>query len=93
MMNVGIGHYRPKDYLKIYNMSEDKETMNETWKEWKKKKDKAKAGLEKQGLHVVDVLVFPKELKKYCEEQGIKIDGKARSKFVSYKLLINSVNN
>jgi len=90
-MNIGIGDYRPKDYRKIYKMSEDKHDMNETWKEWKIKKDEAKAGLEMQGLEVIDVLVRPSELKKYCEENGFKINGEARSKFVRHKVsLMNS---
>lgn len=86
-MNIGIGDYRPKDYPKIYKMSEDKDNMNRTWVEWKKKRDDLKASLEMQGLQTIDILVIPSELKKYCEAHGFKIDGEARSKFVRHKVL------
>ncbi|MEN0050982.1 MAG: hypothetical protein AAF806_28210 [Bacteroidota bacterium] len=83
---IGIGYYRKEDYEEILRISSDRERMNDTWEEWKKKKEKTVRNLKLAGVTPIDVLVLPRDLEIYCYEQGLKIDGAARAQYVSYLL-------
>ncbi len=82
-MEVNLAYYRKKDWMKFLEMIDDRESMHDSWKEWHKSYLKTKRGLASQGLVVNDFVVDLKELRKYCSNRGLKIDGKARSQFVS----------
>lgn len=72
-----------KDWSKFLEMIDDRDSMHDTCKEWHKSYLKAKHSLTSQGLVIKDVVVDLNELKKYFSNRGLKIDGKARSQFVS----------
>ena len=82
-MEVNLAYYRKKDWVKFLEMIDDRDSMHDSWKEWHKSYLKAKRGLTSQGLVVNDFVVDLNELRKYCSNRGLKIDGKARSQFVS----------
>ena len=82
-MEVNLAYYRKKDWVKFLEMIDDRDSMHDSWKEWRKSFLKAKRGLTSQGLVVNDFVVDLNELRKYCSNRGLKIDGKARSQFVS----------
>lgn len=86
MTLFGIGAYEKEDYEEILKISEDKDQMDETWEEWKSNKDRTKLELEKYGMKVVDIIVKPMELMKYCRERGLSINGKSRSRYVTEKV-------
>ena len=70
-MEVNLAYYRKKDWKKFLELIDDRESMHDTWKEWHKSYLIAKRSLTSKGLVVNDFVV------------GLKIDGKARSQFVS----------
>ena len=80
---MNLAYYRKKDWKKFLELIDDRESMHDTWKEWHKSYQKAKLGLTSQGLTVNDYVVDLNELKKYCSTRGLRIDGKARSQYVS----------
>jgi len=84
-MEVNLAYFRKKDWRKFLELIDDKDLMHDTWKDWHKSYLKAKQGLTEQGLIVNDFVVDLNELKKYCLTRGLKINGEARSKFVSNK--------
>jgi hypothetical protein len=53
--------------------------MEETWEEWNAGIEKLIAGLEARSIPYVRVLLDVDEIKRFCEEQGIPNDAKARS--------------
>lgn len=88
-MNTGvisISEYRQEDYQRIRELSVDRDEMHETWKEWEAGKKKGVKKFKKMGVRLVDVLVLPDELEKYCQERNVPIDGKARSQFVERRV-------
>lgn len=85
---IGVSEYRKEDYKEILKLSEDRNEMEQTWKKWKANKIKAIKNFEKIGLKTVDIVVTPHELLKYCREKGIKINGKSRANFISYKVMM-----
>lgn len=66
-------------------MIDDRESMHDSWHAWHKDIEKTKQDLVALGFEVVEVEVDLDELKEYCEQQGIKNDGTARSQFVQNK--------
>ena len=82
-MEVNLAYYRKKDWGKFLKLIDDPENMHETWKEWHKTYLKTKLSLTSQGLTVNDFVVDLNELRNFCLTKGLKIDGKARSQFVS----------
>lgn len=85
MVKIGIGQYRKEDYNEILSLSEDRENMDATWEDWKKSKAKAVKNFKIGGVYPIDIVVIPSELVNYCREQGLKINGKSRSKFIASK--------
>lgn len=80
---MNLAYYRKKDWKKFLELIDDRESMHDTWQEWHKSYQKTKLGLTSQGLTVNDYVVDLNELKKYCSTRGMRIDGKARSQYVS----------
>lgn len=82
-MEVNLAYYRKKDWVKFLEMIDDRDSMHDSWNEWHKSYLKAKRNLTSKGLVVNDYVVDLNELRKYCSNRGLKIDGKSRSQFVS----------
>ena len=85
--NIGVGEYRKEDYQEIFRISEDKDNMEDTWKKWKTNKNRTIKKLQNMGLKTIDIIVKPKELVNYCQENGLRINGKSRAQFISYKAM------
>jgi len=85
MIGIKIAYYRKKDWNRLINMIDDKESMHDNWHDWHKAFEKGKRDLMNQGFEVQDVIINLDELSEYCKLQGIKNDGKARSQFVQAK--------
>ena len=82
-MEVNLAYYRRKDWNKFLKMIDDRNAMHDTWEDWHKSYLTTKHVLTSQGLIVNDFIVDLDKLKKYCFNKGVKIDGKARSQYVS----------
>jgi hypothetical protein len=82
-MEINIAYYRRKDWKKLLELIADRESMHDTWNEWNKSYLKTKLEFTNNGFIVNDIIVDLRELKKYCSTRDMKIDGKARSQFVS----------
>jgi predicted DsbA family dithiol-disulfide isomerase len=82
-VHIGIGVYRKQDYEEILKISEDKDNMEPTWEKWKANVERTQEELQNEGVSTVPILVTPKELVKFCREQGLPVNGAARAKFIS----------
>jgi len=83
MKGVNLAYYKEKDWNRLLEAIDDRDSMHDTWKEWHKAYQKTKNGLIAKGFIVKDFVVDIDELINYCKIRGIKNDGKARSKFVT----------
>ena len=82
-MEVNLAYYRKKDWRKFLNMIGDRDSMHHSWEDWHNSYLKIKLELSTKGMIVNDIVVDLHELRKYCLNRGLKINGKARSQFVS----------
>lgn len=85
MIGVKLAYYRKKDWKRLLDTIDDKESMHATWKEWHKSFLDGKNKLIKNGFEVKEVEVDIEELIAYCKFRGIKNDGEARSQYVTNK--------
>jgi len=83
--NINLAYYKKEEWDIFLDLIDDQEVMHDTWEEWNKAYQKTKKDLIKEGFDVTDCVVDIDELKDYCLLQGVRIDGKARSQFVSNK--------
>lgn len=84
-MDVNLAYYRKVDWGKLLSLVDDRENMHDTWEEWNVDYLKLKRELSLKGYVVNDFKVDLDELKMFCIEKGIRLDGKARSQFVQNK--------
>lgn len=82
---VGFSKYNKEDYPEILRMSEDADEMFDTWEEWKESSENGAKQMKDQGYKVVEVLITPTELLIFCKENGLAINGGARSQYTSNK--------
>ena len=80
---VNLASYRKEDWNKLVNSADDRETMHDTWDEWRKAFIETKTRLESQGLTVNEVIIDIDELLQFCRRNGLKNIGKTRSQYVS----------
>ena len=83
---IGIGEYLKEDYEEIRKISEDRDSLDLTWKAWKQNKENGKKRFLNQGYDIVDIIVRPMELVQYCRSRGLKINGESRANFISNKV-------
>jgi hypothetical protein len=84
--NVGISTYLKEDYNEILQISEDRDNMDGTWDEWKVNKDRAVSELRSLGTVVIDIIVRPDDIMKFCLEKGVPINGDSRAHYVQEKV-------
>ena len=82
---INLAYYEQKDWNRFLQMIDDNDSMHDTWQEWYKAFEKLANDLSGQGFVIKRVIVDLDELNNYCKIQGIKNDGKARSKFIMTK--------
>ncbi len=82
---INLAYYEQKDWNRFLQMIDDKASMHNTWQEWYKAFEKLENDLGRQGFITRRVIVDIDELNNYCKIQGMKNDGKARSKFIMIK--------
>ena len=82
-MEVNLAYYRLRDWKKFLKMIDDRDSVHDSWEDWHKSFLRTKHTLISKGFIVNDFIVDLDKLKVYCSNIGVKINGKARSQFVS----------
>jgi len=83
LTKVKLAYYREKEWNRFLDLIDDRESQYENWEDWHKAFLKTKMELISQGLHVVDFIVDIDKLQNFCNERGIKNNGKTRSEFTA----------
>lgn len=82
MPTINLPYYRKQDWERLLSVSDDRESMHDTWNAWHKVYQKLKKQMIARGFEVREVVVDIDELVEYCKSRGIKNDSHARSQFV-----------
>lgn len=81
---VGIGWYEPDQWELLKNCAADSDALDHTYEEWKSGVNRAIQELHENGVFPKKVSVRVPELIEWCKDKGYKLDGEARSEYVSY---------
>lgn len=85
MTGIKLAYYRKEDWKRFIKISDDRDSMHSSWKEWHKAFIKLKKDFILQGFQVKVVEIDLDELIIYCQIKGVKNDGRTRSQFVQGK--------
>ncbi len=83
---VGVAWYRADQWIRLREVSVDGEMIEEEFLDWLENAENQLQEYERAGLPGQRVPVDVDELVKWCKDNGMVIDGNARSQFVSEKL-------
>ncbi len=83
---VGFAWYRPQQWQRVRDISDDAEDLTDTYLEWLELAEERFNDLRRSGLHVEKVDVDSEQLILWCNDRGLKINGKSRSRYAAEKL-------
>lgn len=83
--HLAIAWYKPWEWKRLREVAADPERMEATHAEWLRSAKKVLHELQRQGYEPHRVLVGVDELVAWCAEQGLPINGDARSRFAAAK--------
>jgi hypothetical protein len=81
---IVIAAYKPEEYKKIQELSEDGNSMDPTWTEWRRTANQTKAQFAMRGIKCVEKLIGTEGLLKHCLENGLRVDQAARSSYAQW---------
>ena len=85
-LKAAIAWYKPDQWQRLREISEDRDELEETHGEWQNLAEKALKDFAAQGLSVTKATVDTEELLRWCNERGLKVNGKSRSQYASWLL-------
>lgn len=78
--------FQPEEWQLLKEAVDDPSTLDDTYEEWRKNAESTIGKIRANGHRVKKVSIKISELLDWCESNGVKPDGKARSEFVAFKL-------
>jgi hypothetical protein len=82
-LKFGIAWFRPEQWSRLLEISEDREDLEETFAEWESLAEEKLRDLRAQGLDVAKVTIDLEELLAWCKSRGLSVDASTRSQYVA----------
>ena len=82
----GVAWFNEEDWARLLEISNDRDTLENSHSEWLRYAEETVRKLDKQGLEIQKVTVVPDELLSWCNERSIPVDGEARTGYVCYRM-------
>jgi hypothetical protein len=79
----GIAWYRPEQWARLLEVSDDSEELETTFAEWEALAEEKFRALLAEGMNVEKVVVDIEELLAWCKGRGFSVDASARSHYVA----------
>jgi hypothetical protein len=83
---MGVAWYRPEQWERLREISEDGDKLETTYKEWAKNAERALQEMQKVGMHPEKVEIDVEELLRWCNERDRPVDASARVQYTTEKL-------
>lgn len=83
---TGVAWFSREQWHVLKEVATDKSSLHDTYDEWIVDFNSAISQLQQAGIESKPVPIDVVELVKWCSEQNLPIDGKARAKFAAKKL-------
>ena len=82
-LKLGIAWYRPEQWSRLLEVSEDREDLERTFAEWEQQAEEKLRALRAEGLDIKKVTIEVEELLAWCQNRVLSVDASARSHYVS----------
>lgn len=79
----GISWYKPEQWLRLKEISEDRDKLDDTYEDWRRNANIAIQELQAAGVAVKRVNVNPEELLAWCNKERVPVNGKSRAEYVA----------
>jgi hypothetical protein len=83
---AGLAWYRPEQWHRLLEVSEDSDNMESEFEEWRKSAEKAIVNFTAAGVQVRKVDIDVEELVEWCRDNGLPVNIKARSHYAAEKV-------
>jgi len=83
---VGVAWFRRKDWVRLLEISADREELETTFDEWEAGAIATMAELRSNGVDVSKVPVDLDRLASWCRGLGIPVDARARARYAAEEL-------
>ena len=85
-VKAAIAWYKPNQWQRLREIAEDRDELEATHEEWEILAEKALKDFAAKGLPVTKITVDTEELLPWCNERGLKVNGKSRSQYAAWLL-------
>jgi hypothetical protein len=82
-LKFGIAWFRPEQWSRLLEISEDREDLEETFAEWESLAEEKLRDLRAQGVDAEKITIDLEELLTWCKSQGLSVNASARSQYVA----------
>ena len=86
---TGIAWYSVTQWDRLREISNDRESLEETYEEWLQQAENAIHDLKNRKVRVKKVNIDVEELLFWCTKNRVPVDGHSRASFTSHKLKEN----
>ena len=83
---IGFAWYRPEDWQRLLDISDDRDKMENTYEEWLDQAEESFRKARDAGIDVIKIYINLDELTAWCAENNLEINSYSRSNFVTHKL-------
>ena len=82
-LKLGIAWFRPEQWSRLLEISEDRQDLEETFAEWESLAEEKLRDLSAQGVKAEKVTIDVEELLVWCKKTGLSVNASARSRYVA----------
>ena len=86
MGKFAFAWYKPEDWNRLLEISDDSETLENSYQEWLTQANESFNQARKSGMDVTKIFIDLDELIEWCNTNEYKVDSESRSEFAAYKL-------
>jgi|GEM_PF-317604 len=84
---MGVAWYRPEQWERLREISEDREELETTYEDWKGSAERALREMRKAGMYPEKVDIDVEDLLRWCNEQNQPVDSSARVRYTAEKVM------
>jgi len=81
---LSVGWYKPEDWDRLRDISEDRDELEDTFEEWESYALKALQEIESTGQILEKVMIDPEQLLRWCNSKGVAVNGSSRAEFAAW---------
>jgi hypothetical protein len=76
--------FQPDEWLKLKEVVDDPSSLDDSYLDWKVNAEVAIREIRESGQQVRKISIKVNKLLDWCQENGVRPDGKARSEYAAY---------